>query len=918
MQTQIQSESKPKPTQQYAPPQPQPRPRYPYKVHYETRYETRYEEPPKGYHEEEVYKRPKVRVIRKKEEEPVGMYEEAIPKGFRGGVGVDKPRSMRIRTFDVLGRTEFNPEKLKAYGITKKKKEEYNERIMKAFTAQQAELEWFVSYPATPEWKASYLERAGVKDQPWAKVARDWLKGYTLQSKQWESFDDYVAFQLYKSGGALPSESTLQVWKDLFENWETRSYETQLLISGKYMDESYLQPLREQYESKKFYGEIGYPQFGGKYAPFSIPMSHGIKSIVETPLGLQVEFAAPYTVSMEKKEQAPPKSFTQTFLEMPSLRDVFFPELKHTPDMWKYQKEIGASVPASIEAPLYSVGSLLGFQTPEIPKTGLGETIKGISFTEMPTLKNVFFPELKHVKTQPTQLMPKVDFSYVYSFVSEQPVYALSTFIAEPAVWWFGTDVAVKSSRWTVKQIQKPFRVRAEKWLTKKYYDWMAHPKGNMQFSYGYTPYEGATRPMGFESFSMPYEGSIKSWVGLKEKFVMKVTGATARELPSQIVSISSRPIPTEKLAQKGMMLGDIEASEIFGMTISPKTSGYMLNEFYAVSHATKELPTLPPVHQLISEYAHATPFGFTGKTTVSLTEKELAQEYKWFPELRPKTLGSFERLVTSREMDALRLMEHPTYSYRTTQSLRQGLIQTTKIKHSPWDLRGLFEKLPTRADLIVTTKPLESTLQMRAFTIPMIEATGQVKVKPQQKHYVVPIVVPKLESLKVMRKQKMIVSPLHGWEGLTFPSLTMKESQKKYRTFKTPSYPLTSPFIKPKGKTKHKTETTPLTKNMTSPSLTSGTTTSLTSMQKLKIMEIQKLKLEQIQKTTPPIENIPKIPLLPVNFPTAKTRKRKHAKAKGKRKRKSAYAEFTYPYPTPQSIRKDFKQTQKILLGGK
>lgn len=43
-------------------------------------------------------------------------------------------------------------------------------------------------------------------------------------------------------------------------------------------------------ESEKFYKSIGFPQFGGKYAPFEVPEGHKIVDIVETAQGLEAKF----------------------------------------------------------------------------------------------------------------------------------------------------------------------------------------------------------------------------------------------------------------------------------------------------------------------------------------------------------------------------------------------------------------------------------------------------------------------------------------------------------------------------------------------------------------------------------------------------------------------------------------------------
>lgn len=54
--------------------------------------------------------------------------------------------------------------------------------------------------------------------------------------------------------------------------------------------ESAYSQARVESASRKFYSELGYPQFGGKYAPFSVPSGAKIKSVLETEAGLKIEY----------------------------------------------------------------------------------------------------------------------------------------------------------------------------------------------------------------------------------------------------------------------------------------------------------------------------------------------------------------------------------------------------------------------------------------------------------------------------------------------------------------------------------------------------------------------------------------------------------------------------------------------------
>jgi len=60
-------------------------------------------------------------------------------------------------------------------------------------------------------------------------------------------------------------------------------------------------------ESHKFYQSLGYPQFGGKYQPFTVPSGAKIKSIVESGEGLDITFES-LTPTVSTKEFKLPKT----------------------------------------------------------------------------------------------------------------------------------------------------------------------------------------------------------------------------------------------------------------------------------------------------------------------------------------------------------------------------------------------------------------------------------------------------------------------------------------------------------------------------------------------------------------------------------------------------------------------------------
>ena len=59
---------------------------------------------------------------------------------------------------------------------------------------------------------------------------------------------------------------------------------------------------QESQESRQFWTEQGYPQYGGRYAPVEVPEGYRISRVVETETGLRVTFTKPYEKSFPRKE----------------------------------------------------------------------------------------------------------------------------------------------------------------------------------------------------------------------------------------------------------------------------------------------------------------------------------------------------------------------------------------------------------------------------------------------------------------------------------------------------------------------------------------------------------------------------------------------------------------------------------------
>lgn len=152
--------------------------------------------------------------------------------------------------------------------------------------------------------------------------------------------------------------------------------------------------------SKSFYTDIGFPQYAGKYDPFLTPEGYKVSGIEKTGKGLQITF--------ESAAPEPAKGIAETIMswKLPSISIpsiipedigkgiVAFLSLGHV-EPYPWQKEPSglkapAGLVAAIERPVYTVGRLLGYETPHPPPTFTGGLIGkgieagfGISSTEL-------------------------------------------------------------------------------------------------------------------------------------------------------------------------------------------------------------------------------------------------------------------------------------------------------------------------------------------------------------------------------------------------------------------------------------------------------------------------------------------------------------------------------------------------------
>ena len=151
--------------------------------------------------------------------------------------------------------------------------------------------------------------------------------------------------------------------------------------------ESIATPVRIEAGSKRFYEKIGFPQFGGKYEPFTVPEGFKVKEVTETEKGLQVKFESTAGPSITEQLY---KAIT------PSPSPLQLPSLILMPGKEASAGKIAVGLVGAAETMFYGVGSLVGgakktlqtgkpqlaygwewagLKTPRLPPTGFGVAI---------------------------------------------------------------------------------------------------------------------------------------------------------------------------------------------------------------------------------------------------------------------------------------------------------------------------------------------------------------------------------------------------------------------------------------------------------------------------------------------------------------------------------------------------------------
>jgi hypothetical protein len=176
------------------------------------------------------------------------------------------------------------------------------------------------------------------------------------------------------------------------------------LAEAQKLKEDYLQWKKQYRASQEFWGDLGYPQYAGKYEPLSIPTGAKIKSVVEDAMGLQVTYETPsdktvaYVSSYAEHAHRPFPlgygSVESPFFYEHSLKEEY-PELpKQQAENVKFWHDVGFSQYALKYEP-FEVPS--GYKVSKVKETsaGLEVTFEGAAtkaVSSVPTLEQIRDP----------------------------------------------------------------------------------------------------------------------------------------------------------------------------------------------------------------------------------------------------------------------------------------------------------------------------------------------------------------------------------------------------------------------------------------------------------------------------------------------------------------------------------------------
>jgi len=156
-------------------------------------------------------------------------------------------------------------------------------------------------------------------------------------------------------------------------------------------------------ESRQFYEKVGHPEFAGKYEPFEVPKGYKLKELTEEKEGLRavlVKVEAP-SLAEQMKEYKTTPLLAQFGLPTPirTPTDLLSQVMGKKPEVHPLAGVAGIMV-APAESLVYSVGRLMGFETPRIPTT-VPSSLVSSAILSVQKWQLVASPELEEILKTP-------------------------------------------------------------------------------------------------------------------------------------------------------------------------------------------------------------------------------------------------------------------------------------------------------------------------------------------------------------------------------------------------------------------------------------------------------------------------------------------------------------------------------------
>jgi len=280
--------------------------------------------------------------------------------------------------------------------------------------------------------------------------------------------------------------------------------------------------------SVAFYTKIGFPQFGGEYAPFDYPAGAGFESITETPVGLQIKLKIPFTTSA---------SITKEILVSPRI------------SRWSELKDFGQDIAnVKANAGTSSLTAIIEqYATGLYSKDIVTKTMQKTGF--LPSQASNLMKVAGAVSTVESYVNPNVP--SLFELGSKSPEFIIGRLTGE-AMMLAGTS---ELFTWMTRGTVNPLRGPVEKWLMKSY---ESQAKGAVE------------------------SGKAASW-SLKQKLVMKITGITPNLARGEV----SIPV-MEAVSKTGVISGvpsGLPFTDIgWELTEAPRMGGVMITKVPSVT----------------------------------------------------------------------------------------------------------------------------------------------------------------------------------------------------------------------------------------------------------------------------------------------------------------------------------------------